>query len=61
MFNLFPDSFYFSTSLKDGLNNPDAVRIYRVHVAGEEFRLAANPNDPVVKVFEEIYKNAIKG
>jgi hypothetical protein len=49
------------TNLKDGLENPDAVRWYTVFVGSEEITLPANPNDPVVKLFEEIYKNAVKG
>ena len=55
------DGKYFSTTLEAGLNSPEAVRFYRVHVGGETLLLAANPNDPVVKVFDEIYKKAIKG
>ncbi len=54
-------SDYWVTSLDHGLTNPEAIRIYRVHVAGEELLLRANPDDPVMRVFEEIYKNAIKG
>jgi hypothetical protein len=52
---------YWSTTLEEGFKNPDAVRFYKVHVAGEVLLLAANPNDPVVQVFEDIYKAAIKG
>lgn len=55
------DGDYYRTSLERGLNNPEAVRFYRVQVAGEELLLAADPDDPVMKVFEDIYKDAIKG
>jgi len=36
-------------------------RWYRVYIADEEILLASNPDDPVVSVIEDIYKNAIKG
>ena len=55
------DGNLWRTSLEEGLANPEAIRVYRVHVAGEELVLAANPDDPVIKVFENIYKDAIKG
>lgn len=55
------DGNYWRTSLEQGLTNPEAVRFYRVFVAGEELLLAADPDDPVMKVFEDIYKNAVKG
>ncbi len=55
------DGNYSSISLKQGLKNPEAVRFYRVHVAGEVLLLESNPDDPVMKVLEEIYKAAIKG
>ncbi|MFN5909180.1 MAG: hypothetical protein ACK5A3_24270 [Planctomyces sp.] len=55
------DGNYWLTSLDHGISNPDAVRFYRVFVAGEEILLPSNPNDSVVRVFEEIYKNSIKG
>ena len=54
------DGNYWRTSLEEGLNNPEALRFYRVHVAGEELLLVSDPDDPVVKVFEDIYKAAIK-
>lgn len=55
------DGNYWKTTLDDGIENPDAVRFYRVHVAGDVFVLASAPNDPVMIIFEEIYKKAIKG
>lgn len=48
------------TSLEEGAKNPDAVRFYRIFVGSEEISLAENPDDPVVKVFEQIYKDAVK-
>jgi hypothetical protein len=44
-----------------GLNDPDAVKWYRVFIGSEEVTLRSDPDDPVVKVIEEIYNNAIKG
>jgi hypothetical protein len=55
------DGNYWRTSLDQGLTNPEAVRFYRVFVTGEQLLLAANPDDPVIKVFEDIYKGAVKG
>lgn len=52
---------YWSITLEEGLTNPEAKRFYRVFAAGEEYYFASNPNCPVIKVFEEIHKNAIKG
>jgi hypothetical protein len=54
------DPNLYRLTLDDGIKNPNAVRVYTVHVGGEEFRLAANPDDPIIKVFEEIYKKALK-
>jgi hypothetical protein len=54
------DGNYWRTSLEVGAANPEAVRFYRVHVAGEVLLLEASPDDPVMKVFEGIYRDAIK-
>jgi hypothetical protein len=51
---------YYPVGLKEGLDNPDAVRMYAVFCGSEKFLLSANPNSAVVKVIEEIYKNSIK-
>jgi hypothetical protein len=55
------DGNYQKTLIEQGLQDPDAVRFYRVFVAGEEVLLLGDPNDPVMKVIDEIYKNAVKG
>lgn len=47
-------------SLKEALNNPEAVRCYEVHVANEKITLIADPDDPVMKICETIYNAAIK-
>jgi hypothetical protein len=44
-----------------GAADESAVRFYRVFFGGESAFLVADPNDPVVKVIEEIYNNAVKG
>ena len=55
------DGDYHSLDAKRGLADPGAARFFRFEVSGEEFLLQADPNDPVMKVFDEIYKSAIKG
>ena len=51
---------YWRTTLEEGLQNPEAVRWYKIHVAGDVFQIVGNPDDPVAKVIEEIYKSAVK-
>ncbi|MGO8899724.1 MAG: hypothetical protein ACLQU5_15450 [Isosphaeraceae bacterium] len=55
------DGKNWSTTPQEGAVNPDTKRWYRVYIADEEILLASNPDDPVVSVIEDIYKNAIKG
>jgi hypothetical protein len=50
----------FLTSLKAGMENPDAIRVYKICVGGDEYLLPANPESRVMKILEEIYKNTIK-
>jgi len=47
--------------IEDGLKTPEAIKWYKVFVGSEEVALRSDPNDPVVKVIEEIYNKAIKG
>ena len=47
--------------IEHGLDNADAVKWYRVFLGAEEVVLRSDPDDPVVKVIEEIYNKAIKG
>jgi len=57
----FPDEngkWVFMTDLKIAMEDPRAVRVYNVHVAGDQFQVCASPGDPVVAIFEEIYKKA---
>ena len=50
----------YMTSLKQGSEDPEAIRVYKVFVASDTFLLVGNPDDPVTRVLEDIYKNAIK-
>ena len=50
---------YFSTVLDHGLKNPEAIRVYDIYAGSEKVRLVAD--DPGAKVFDDIYKAAIKG
>jgi hypothetical protein len=56
-----PDSggMGWRTSLSEGGKNPEAIRCYTIYVAGEPVRLAANPGDPVLKLIEDMFKNAV--
>lgn len=51
----------FSTGLKEGIKNPDARRMYKVFFGSEESTIAGEPDDPVMKLLEQIYKDAVKG
>lgn len=55
------DGSTWVVSLEDGLKNPNAVRFYKLFFGGEEVLLPSAPDDPVVKVIEGIYKDAVKG
>lgn len=55
------DGNVYGTTLRTGIENPDAVRSYKIFCGSEEILLFGDPNCPVVKQIEEIYRNAIKG
>jgi hypothetical protein len=55
------DSDYYHVDVETGLENAEAHRWYRIFFGSEEVLLASNPDDPVAKVIEDIYNNAIKG
>ena len=55
------DENYFPVSLKQGLEDAAAIRWYHVYAGSEVIKVVANPDDPVTKVLEDIYNNAIKG
>jgi hypothetical protein len=52
---------YTTVSLKFGLEKPEAIRVYRIFFGSEKVALPANPDNPVTKILDEIYRNAIKG
>jgi hypothetical protein len=54
------DRMGYECSLKRGLTDPAALRVYTVFTGGEKYTLLANPGSCTMKTFEEIYKNAIK-
>ena len=47
-------------SLKQGSEDPDAIRMYKVFVGGDDYLFAGENTDPAMKVFEEIYRSAVK-
>lgn len=44
-----------------GIDSEKAVRCYRVFFGSEKILLIASPDDPVTKIIEGIYHNAVKG
>jgi hypothetical protein len=50
----------FSVALSEGRTNPETLRVYHFVVGGTKRTLIANPGSKVMKIFEDIYKNAIK-
>jgi hypothetical protein len=48
-------------SVEEGLDNDDAIKRYKVFVAGEELNLLSDPDDPVMKIIQGIYDGAVKG
>jgi len=51
---------FTKTSLQDGSHNAQARRVYQVHVGAEVVRVVSKPEDPVVRVLEELYRNSLK-
>ena len=47
-----------SVALETAKHDANAIRWYMIHVAGEEFALYGDPDNPAVKIIEEIYKSA---
>jgi len=53
---------YADIALRDGVNDPKAVRLFKFKVDGERFVISAkNPDDPLAKALGQIYNDAIKG
>jgi hypothetical protein len=51
---------YWRTTVETGHQTAEAVRSYKIFASSEVILLMADPNDKVVRIFEDIYKNAIK-
>jgi hypothetical protein len=47
--------------LEESTEDPQTVRVYHVHIDGEEFLLQADVSNPVTKLIEQIFKDAVKG
>ena len=54
------DGQLWKTSLMEGSTNPKSVRLYVFNIAGEVYRLLADPDSAVSGVLEKIYNDAIK-
>jgi hypothetical protein len=52
---------FFSTGLKQGIESPDVRRMYKVFFGSDESTIAGDLDDPIMKVLEQIYREAIKG
>jgi len=50
----------FSVGLGEARRNPEAMRVYHFVVNGNKHTLVANPGSPVMQMFDDIYKNAVK-
>ena len=53
------DTRLHGVTLREGLTNPEAIRSYKVYVGSDSFFLVAG-NDPVIRVIQDIYENAIR-
>jgi hypothetical protein len=51
---------YWHTSVEHGLKDSSAVRIYNVFVGGDVYCIAADSQSAVARVFDGIYKSAVK-
>lgn len=49
------------TSLQVGVTNPSTVRTYKVYFGEESYLFASEPGNPIMRVFEDIYKHSVKG
>ncbi|HEY7426884.1 MAG TPA: hypothetical protein VH682_21790 [Gemmataceae bacterium] len=48
-------------NMAKGMNDPDAVRVYKIFFGNESATVSAGMDNPVMKAMEQIYMNAIKG
>jgi hypothetical protein len=54
------DRKLYGVVLRDGISDPAAIRLYTVFIGGESYPLPGVTDDPVVRVIQEIYENAIR-
>jgi hypothetical protein len=52
---------FTSCSMDEGADNPEAIRFFHVFAGPGQVCVKNDPNDPVCKVIDEIYRNSIKG
>jgi len=50
----------YEVGLKWAYEDPNAKRTYTVFVGSEIIKVAADPGNPILKLIEDIYKNALK-
>jgi hypothetical protein len=51
---------FCTITTQEGMNNPEARRLYKFSVNGEVFNVGGNPDSTLGKELEKIIKNAIK-
>ncbi len=54
------DTMLHGVTLHEGATNPEAIRLYKVFFGNETYLLHSIPNDPVVRVIQDIYDRAIR-
>jgi hypothetical protein len=52
---------YTSCSMDEAADNPEALRFFHVFTGPGQVCIKNDPDDPVCKVIDEIYRNSIKG
>lgn len=54
------DTMLHGVTLHEAATNPEAIRLFKVFFGSETCLLRSLPNDPVVRVIQDIYDRAIK-
>ena len=54
------DTMLHGVTLHEGATNPESIRLFKVFFGTETYLLRSLPNDPVVRVIQEIYDHAIR-
>jgi hypothetical protein len=55
------DGGYTPCSMDEAADNPEALRFFHVFTGPGQVCIKNDPDDPVCKVIDEIYRNSIKG